>query len=139
MEEIMKKKQIIFLALGILLSYYGSSFAISSEPVYKGNPEEYLRTEWTKLGFSGLMVSKDGSGRDLYAVSAANFVADSANYKNVIKDVRTAVQKNKTITFKALLQFVAGVKSPYIVVQIQEFKNFGFEISGTSPGFFKFQ
>lgn len=135
----MKKAVTIFLVLGVLFLAYGHSLAISSEPVYSGNPEEYLKTEVTKLGFSGLMVSKDGSEKDLYTVSAANFNAGFAAYKNVIKDVRTAVQKHKTMTFKARLQFAAGVKSPYIVIQTQDIRNFGFEISGTSPAFFRFQ
>ena len=72
----MKKAITIFLALGVLCFTFGRSFAISSEPVYMGNPEEYLKTELTKLGFSGLMVSKDGAGKEMYAVSAANFMAD---------------------------------------------------------------
>lgn len=135
----MKKAITLFLVLGVLCIAHGRSFAISSEPVYKGNPEEYLKTELTKLGFSGLMVSKDGSGKDSYAISAANFIADSAIYKNVIKDVRTAVQKNKPITFKVQLQFVAGVKSPTIMVQTRDIKNFGFEISASPHAYLKFQ
>jgi len=139
MEGKMKKILFIFLILGILCSSYGLSFAISSEPVYRGNPEEYLSTELTKLGFGGLTFSKDASGKDLYAVSAATFNADSADYKNVIKDVRTTAQKNKPINFKARLQFDAGAKNPYIVVQTQEFKNFGFEILTPVQNSFKFQ
>lgn len=135
----MKKILFIFLFLGVLCSSYGLSFAISSEPVYRGNPEEYLSTELTKLGFGGLMVSKDVSGKDLYAVSAVNFNAESASYKNVIKDVRATAQKNKPINFKARLQFVAGVKSPYIVVQTQDIRNSGFKILTPAHSSFKFQ
>jgi len=139
MEGNMKKILFTFLILGILCSSYGLSFAISSEPVYRGNPEEYLSTELTKLGFGGLMFSKDASGKDLYAVSAATFNADSADYKNIIKDVRTTAQKNKPINFKARLQFVAGIKNPYIVVQTQDVRNLGLKILTPSHSSFKFQ
>ena len=135
----MKKILFIFLILGILCSSYGLSFAISSEPVYRGNPEEYLNTELTKLGFGGLTFSKDVSGKDLYTVSAATFNAESADYKNVIKDVRTTAQKNKPINFKARLQFVAGVKNPYIVVQTPDVRSSGLKILTPSHSSFKFQ
>ena len=139
MEGNMKKTLFIFLIVGILCSSYGLSFAISSEPVYRGNPEEYLSTELTKLGFGGLTFSKDASGKDLYTVTAATFNAESADYKNIIKDMRTTAQKNKPINFKARLQFVAGVKNPYIVVQTPEVRNIGFKILTPSHSSFKFQ
>jgi len=135
----MKKKSFLFLVLGILFASYGISWAISSEPVYLPNPEEFLRTEFSKLGFSGLTVSKDGSGKDVFNVSAAGFSAESAGYKNIIKDIRTTVQKSKAITFKAQLQYVAGNKNPFILVGAQDMKNAGLQILTSSSNFFKFQ
>ena len=75
----MQKKTVLLGVLGILFSFHGMAMAISSEPVYTGNPEEYLRTEFSKLGFSGIMISKDGSGKDLFNLSLAGFNPETSN------------------------------------------------------------
>jgi len=129
----------LFLAVvGIICFAAVSASAISSEPVYGGNPEEYLKIELTKLGFAGLAISKEPGRNTRYSISAKNFMAETAVYANVLKDTRTAAQKMIPIIFKAKLRFIKGVKNPNILLRKQKMQAFGLMVSLPTYKIFKF-